>query len=609
MVGLLGANGVGKTTTMRMLATLLKPTSGTARIAGHDIITEPLAVRRQLGYLSATTGVPDRLTPREVLISYGRLHGLDEATIDERVAGLLAALGLDACSGRPCGRLSTGQRQRVSLGRALVHDPPALVLDEPTSGLDVRGARDLLEHLERLRSDGRAVLISTHRLHEIERRCDRFLIIDAGRIVASGTRDELAGSCRLARGRLLRRHRREALGMKDRAGIPSRRWRSILAVAHRDLLEFVRDRRTLFVTLLMPMAMYPVLALASTLGLRTALSDLEARQAPRQLVLILSGPEAVAFTARLKDVIRTDELRQRPDWPSKVAVEMVHPAQAQRLLDEGTADAWIQVAPGTMAALDGRGTVPLEARTSAIRPRDARRQAHLIAVMQALADDARQRRVREAGLPPSVLEPVSLSFLGGPQAEPPTSMEGIVPTAAGGVLVLLALLTATGAFYPAIDAIAGEKERGTIETLLIAPASPGEIVTGKFLAIWAVTLATLLVNALSIAGTAAVLLKFLPPGYDLGIDTAQTVLPRRYARGLHRPGGGRRRALPGGDQWVSQRQGGPEHAHARDPPGQRALRLGPLAGHRRTAVRPGSLRGAGLPGSGHPRPVNRRARR
>ncbi|MDA1200605.1 MAG: ABC transporter permease subunit [Planctomycetota bacterium] len=312
--------------------------------------------------------------------------------------------------------------------------------------------------------------------------------------------------------------------MNTPARTPGRRSRSILAVAHRDLLEFVRDRRTLFVTLLMPMAMYPVLALASTLGLRTALSDLEARQAPRQLVLILSGPEAVAFTARLKDVIRTDELRQRPDWPSKVAVEMVHPTQAQRLLDEGTADAWIQVAPGTLAALDGRGTVPLEARTSAIRPRDARRQAHLVAVMQALADDARQRRVEQAGLPPSVLEPVSLSFIGGPKAEPPASMEGIVPTAAGGVLVLLALLTATGAFYPAIDAIAGEKERGTIETLLIAPASPGEIVTGKFLAIWAVTLATLLVNAFSIAGTAAVLLKFLPPGYDLGIDAARTAL-------------------------------------------------------------------------------------
>jgi len=192
MVGLLGANGVGKTTTMRLLATLLRPTAGTASIDGCDIRTDPLGVRRRMGYLSANTGVPDRLTPQEVLRSFGRLHGLDDEAIAARVAQLVATLGLTSCQHRPCGRLSTGQRQRVSLGRALVHDPPALVLDEPTSGLDIVGARDLLDLLERLRDEGRAVLVSTHRLHEIERRCDRFLIIDAGRIVGQGTRAELA---------------------------------------------------------------------------------------------------------------------------------------------------------------------------------------------------------------------------------------------------------------------------------------------------------------------------------------------------------------------------------------------------------------------------------
>jgi sodium transport system ATP-binding protein len=192
MVGLLGANGVGKTTTMRLLATLLAPTAGTASIGACDITADPLGVRRQLGYLSATTGVPDRLTPREVLVSFGRLHGLDEGRIEARVDPLVATLGLTDCINRPCGRLSTGQRQRVSLGRALVHDPQTLVLDEPTSGLDVIGARDLLDLLEGLRDEGRAVLVSTHRLHEIERRCDRFLIIHAGRIVGGGTRDELA---------------------------------------------------------------------------------------------------------------------------------------------------------------------------------------------------------------------------------------------------------------------------------------------------------------------------------------------------------------------------------------------------------------------------------
>lgn len=193
MVGLLGANGAGKTTTLRMLATLLKPTRGTARVNGRDVGSDPVGVRRHLGYVSATTGVPDRLTPREIFRSFGRLHGLAAAVVEPRVEELVELLDLRGCADRPAGRLSSGQRQRVSLGRAIVHDPPALVLDEPTNALDVIGARDLLEFLVRLRDEGRAILLSTHRLHEIEHRCDRFTIIHAGRIVAAGTRDELLG--------------------------------------------------------------------------------------------------------------------------------------------------------------------------------------------------------------------------------------------------------------------------------------------------------------------------------------------------------------------------------------------------------------------------------
>ncbi|MDA1040095.1 MAG: ABC transporter ATP-binding protein [Planctomycetota bacterium] len=190
-VGLLGANGAGKTTTLRVLATLLKPTSGTARVAGYDVVADPVGVRRNLGYVSATTGVPDRLTPREIFTSFGRLHGLDRDATAVRVEHLLDALDLASCADRPAGRLSSGQRQRISLGRALVHDPPALVLDEPTNALDVLGARDLLAMVGQLRAEGHAILISTHRLHEIEHRCDRFVIVHMGRIVATGTRDAL----------------------------------------------------------------------------------------------------------------------------------------------------------------------------------------------------------------------------------------------------------------------------------------------------------------------------------------------------------------------------------------------------------------------------------
>ena len=191
MVGLLGGNGAGKTTTMRIVATLLTPTSGMARVAGHDVRTDPIGVRRSLGYVSATTGVADRLSPREVLDSSGRLHGIERRLLADRIALLTASLDLGSFLDRPCGRLSSGQRQRVSLARALVHDPPALVLDEPTSTLDVVGARDLFAMLQSLRAEGRTILVSTHRLHEIEQRCDRFVIIDAGRIVAAGSRAEL----------------------------------------------------------------------------------------------------------------------------------------------------------------------------------------------------------------------------------------------------------------------------------------------------------------------------------------------------------------------------------------------------------------------------------
>lgn len=293
-------------------------------------------------------------------------------------------------------------------------------------------------------------------------------------------------------------------------------WRVAGAIARRDLLEFVRDRRTLFVTLLMPMAMYPVLALSSLLGVRTALEDPGSGQPPTSLALAVSGADAADFVAQVRGLPAAVDAS--PDWPERLDIEALRYDDARRLHDEAKLDAWIDLPPGTVAGLDTTGTVGLEVRLPAAEAAGRRVREHVTAVLRGLADDARRRRVAAAGLPASVLQPVSFSFVGGAGGAASLTLRGVVPIAAGAVLVLLALLMATGAFYPAIDAIAGEKERGTIETLLMAPCGPGELVFGKFLAVLGVTLATLAANVVSIGLTLTVLLRFLPRDAALGLS-------------------------------------------------------------------------------------------
>jgi sodium transport system permease protein len=294
-------------------------------------------------------------------------------------------------------------------------------------------------------------------------------------------------------------------------------WEARIAIARRDLLEFVRDRRALFITLVMPMAMYPLLALSSTLGIRGAITELDHQRAEARLDLVLSGIDAEAFAARVAAVAnRGDEPPE--GWPGGLTVRLATEGDATSLLDQGAADAWIAVDRGTMAGLDGDGTVSLDVRLSSVRPPGRHVRDHVVTVLRGVADEARLERLARAGLPASLIEPIHFEFSGDEHSPRVSAIRDILPTAVAAVLVLLALLTATGAFYPAIDAIAGEKERGTIETLLIAPCTAFDTVCGKFLAVFAVTLATLLANVLSIALTSSVLARLLPAGPGSGLD-------------------------------------------------------------------------------------------
>ncbi len=189
--GLLGLNGAGKTTTLRMLSTVLTPTSGTATLNGHDIRENPTAVRESIGFLSGTTGLYHRLTPREILRFFGEFHGLSGGRLDARVGQVLGTFGIDKYADQRVEKLSTGMKQKANIGRTVVHDPPILILDEPTSGLDVLAASTTMEFVERYRQEGKCVLFSTHIMSEAERLCDRIAIIHEGTIRAAGTLEEL----------------------------------------------------------------------------------------------------------------------------------------------------------------------------------------------------------------------------------------------------------------------------------------------------------------------------------------------------------------------------------------------------------------------------------
>lgn len=192
--GLLGANGAGKTTTLRMLATLLKPTSGSGSVDGFDLVTQSEMVRSRIGFLSGTTGLYGRLTVREMLAYFGRLNGMNGPPLQDRIDELITLLEMESFATGRCDRLSTGQKQRVSIARSIVHAPPVMVFDEPTSGLDVMSSRTIMQFIEHCRDDGRTVLFSTHVMSEAERLCDEIAVIHSGRLVGQGSLAELRAS-------------------------------------------------------------------------------------------------------------------------------------------------------------------------------------------------------------------------------------------------------------------------------------------------------------------------------------------------------------------------------------------------------------------------------
>ncbi len=189
--GLLGANGAGKTTTLRVLSTVLRPTGGTASVMGHDVLAQPEAVRKNLGFYSASTALYPRLTGRETLEFFARINSYPPERVAGRVEALIDRFGIREYAGARVEKLSTGMKQKVSIARTIAHDPPVLIFDEPTVGLDVLNALEMAKMIRELGGEGKTILYSSHIMSEVEKLCDRIGIIHRGQLLALGTLESL----------------------------------------------------------------------------------------------------------------------------------------------------------------------------------------------------------------------------------------------------------------------------------------------------------------------------------------------------------------------------------------------------------------------------------
>lgn len=189
--GLLGPNGAGKTTTLRILATMMKPTEGEVLVNGYHVVKEAHKVRQSIGFLSGETGLYDRFTPRETILFFGRINGLSEKLISTRMGDIFKILDMGSFKDVRVDKLSTGMKQKLSIARAIIHDPPVLIFDEPTVGLDVITARVVVNYIKEFRKQGKCIIFSTHQMQEAEKLCDEIAIIHKGKILSEGTLADL----------------------------------------------------------------------------------------------------------------------------------------------------------------------------------------------------------------------------------------------------------------------------------------------------------------------------------------------------------------------------------------------------------------------------------
>ncbi len=493
--GLLGPNGAGKTTTLRILSTLIPPTAGTARVGGFDVVGDPAEVRRRIGFLTGSTGLYPRLTAREAVRYFGRLYGVPAGDLETRIGLLFDRLEITPFQDKRCGDLSTGMKQKVSIARAIVHDPPVLILDEPTTGLDVLASRHLVDFILASRSEGKCVLFSTHVMSEAERLCDEIAILHRGRITASGTVEEL----RRRTGKTLVEDVFLALlgdGAPGPRGGGGMNRAEIGIVWRKEVLDTLRDRRTIMAMIVLPLLIYPVLIVAiSQLGLHQVE---KMRQSRARVALV--PPDAVPALAESLAADTTFALRRPADPESALAARDL--------------DAVIRVPLDLEARLDELRPAEITVLVDLSRDRGGEMRDRVESFLDRWRSGLVDGRLRSRDLPGAFARPftVEIDNVAGARKMGGSLLGRILP-------FFLVVMMMTGAFYPAIDVTAGERERGTLETLLVVPAGRFNLVLGKFLTVFLASVVTTLANLASLAFT----LFFLIGSANLGGSMASGI--------------------------------------------------------------------------------------
>ena len=516
ITGLLGPNGAGKTTTLRMLYAVMKPDSGEVRVDDVDAVATPQAAQARLGVLPDGFGLYPRLTAREHLDYFGALQGIESDRLAKRTEELLDLLDMRAIADRRTAGFSHGERTKVALARALVHDPQNVLLDEPTNGLDVMSTRAVRAIVRRLRDQGRCVLFSSHVMQEVSALCDSIVVIAPGRVVAQGTPDELRRADRPSESRgCVRRARRPRRGVtSERDADPLRQ---TLIVCRKELRDSLRDRRALW-SILFSVVIGPVL-------IGFMMNKLADRQRDADVVRI--------------PVVGMHRAPALVDWLNQQSG--VHVVEGPAEAEAGRARAARGCRRDRARRL--RRAVPRVAtRAAATRRRQlAQRRAPIGAaraiLLQQYAAEISSLRLIVRGVSPAAVRPLAIE-----EIEVSTAQQR-----AAQILTFIPMFIMVAGFVGgmqiATDSTAGERERGSLEPLLVNPAPRVAFVAGKWMAatlaaIVSVCLTTLLCAQL----TRLLTLEDMGIRLEIGPQhVGPILLGRRADVSVHRGTAGRRR--------------------------------------------------------------------